>query len=50
MPVKNIFDGNTTVTETEGLLNAIGEATSFDLTGFDAGWEAIAASSVFTLY
>lgn len=32
------------------MLNAIGEATSFDLTGFEAGWEVIAASTVFTLY
>ena len=38
MPVKNIFDNNSIYTETEWMLNAIGEATSFDLSGFDAWW------------
>lgn len=36
MPVRNIFDNNSTYTETEGMLNATGEATSFDLSGFEA--------------
>lgn len=50
MPVRNIFDNNSTYTETEGMLNATGEATSFDLSWFEAWWEIIAASSVYTLY
>lgn len=50
MPVKNIFDNNSIYTETEWMLNAIGEATSFDLSWFDAGWEIVAANTVFTLY
>lgn len=50
MPVRNIFDNNSTYTETEGMLNATGEATSFDLSGFEAWWEVISASSVYTLY
>lgn len=50
MPVPNIFDNNSTYTETEWMLNATGEATSFDLSGFDAWWEVVCASSVFTLY
>lgn len=50
MPVKNIFDNNAIYTETEGMLDAIGEATNFDLTGFQAGWEVIAANTVFTIY
>lgn len=50
MPVKNIFDNNTTYTETEWMLDAYWEATSFDLSWFDPWWEIIAASTVFTLY
>lgn len=50
MPVRNIFDNNSIYTETEWMLNAIDEATSFDLSWFEAWWEIIAASTVFTLY
>lgn len=50
MPVRNIFDSSATYTETEWALNATWEATSFDCSGFEAGWEAVAANSVFTIY
>lgn len=50
MPVTNIFDNNTTYTETEWILNAIGEATSFDCSWFEAWWEAVCLSTVFTVY
>ena len=50
MPVPNIFDDNTTYTETEGMITSTGEATSFDLSWYEAWWEVVAANSVFTLY
>lgn len=50
MPVRNIFDNNSTATETEWLLNATWEATSFDLSWFEAWLEVVALSTVFTLY
>lgn len=49
MPVPNIYDNNSSYSETEGMLNATGEATSFDLSGFDAGHEIVMASTVFSL-
>lgn len=50
MPVTNIFASNSIYTETEWVLNAIWEATNFDLSWFQVWWEAIAWSSVFTIY
>lgn len=50
MPVKNIFDNNTTYTVTDWMLDALGEDVNFDLSWFDAGWEIVWANTVFTLY
>lgn len=50
MPVRNIFDSSATYTETEWALNATWEATSFDCSWFEAWWEVVAASSVYTIY
>lgn len=50
MPVKNIFDDGSIYTETEWMLNAIWEDTSFNLSWFDNWWEVIRANTVFTLY
>lgn len=50
MPVTNIFDSNAIYTETEWMLDAIWEDTNFSLTWFQAWWEVIAWSSVFTIY
>jgi len=50
MPVPNIFDNNTSFNDTEWMLNAIWEATSFDCTWFEAWWETVALNSVFTIY
>jgi hypothetical protein len=50
MPVPNIFDNNTWYTETTWMLTATWEATSFDLTWFDVGWEICCLSSVYTIY
>lgn len=49
MPVPDIYDDNTIYSKTEWMLDSIDEATSFDLTWFNYWWEAIAASSVFTV-
>jgi len=50
MPVTNIFDNNSSYSETEGMLNSIWWATSFDLSWFQNGWEICAVSTVITVH
>lgn len=50
MPVRNIFDNSSIYDEYEWMLDSYWEGTSFDLSGFEAWWEVVWASTVFTLY
>lgn len=49
MPIPNLFQSMWVYTTTEWYLNSIWEATTFNLSWFDPGWEILAVNSVFTM-
>ena len=49
MPVPNIFDNNTAFTQVEWMLDPLEEATTFDLSWYNQGWEIIAAATIFVI-
>ena len=49
MPVPNIIDNTSGWTQTDGPFNYYNEATSFDLTGFSPGFEAMVGFVVFSV-